>query len=454
MLPEAAGVDRVVGRLHHDRELERLQLGRTVEQRGERALGDGQLLAREEQGAERRAGQQRARSSPPARPSCRDAPRPWTRSASMRAGDVALRRDGVEVTGQQDPRRRSARRAARARSCRRDRDTARPPTLSTAGDVRRQRRFRRATRDGMSISSSSRAARRSPSALSSGSGCIGQQANRTRSPTVAAMRYCGVDISAKPDNQQLVTLHERRDKAGVIELVATFYEPGTVEATSRARSRVSGTARRSSPSTRRRLTGSTCWPRAGPRARCSALPAGRYRAHARLRRDALPARAAAVSGSPRGPGDDGLGEVDLRRLRALRGARRAGPLRPAGPRRHVHGTGRRRTRCSTAACSRPTPTPIFCSLLGHRPAPKRTPWGLQERIDALRSKGIVDADGGLWHRTLDELDACAAAYTAYALAVGLGTWVGDPTEGVIVLPVSELRPRYDRLPPPTRERLA
>ena len=35
-------------------------------------------------------------------------------------------------------------------------------------------------------------------------------------------------------------------------------------------------------------------------------------------------------------------------------------------------------------------------------------------------KGIVDEDGGLWHRTLDELDACAAAYAAYALAAGLG----------------------------------
>ncbi len=36
-------------------------------------------------------------------------------------------------------------------------------------------------------------------------------------------------------------------------------------------------------------------------------------------------------------------------------------------------------------------------------------------------KGIVDDDGGLWHRTLDELDACAAAYAAYALAAGIGT---------------------------------
>ena len=44
---------------------------------------------------------------------------------------------------------------------------------------------------------------------------------------VPALRYCGVDISAKPGNQQLVTLHERRGADGR-ELVATFYEPGTV----------------------------------------------------------------------------------------------------------------------------------------------------------------------------------------------------------------------------------
>ena len=100
------------------------------------------------------------------------------------------------------------------------------------------------------------------------------------------------------------------------------------------------------------------------------------------------------------------------------------------------------------------PDAVFCSLLGHRPSPKRTPWGLQQRIAALRLRGVVDEDGGLWHRTLDELDACAAAYAAYALANGQGSWVGDPREGVIALPVAELLDRYAPLPPPGRERLA
>ena len=38
------------------------------------------------------------------------------------------------------------------------------------------------------------------------------------------MRYCGVDISAKPANQQLVTLHERRAAEGGVELVARTIE--------------------------------------------------------------------------------------------------------------------------------------------------------------------------------------------------------------------------------------
>ncbi len=100
------------------------------------------------------------------------------------------------------------------------------------------------------------------------------------------------------------------------------------------------------------------------------------------------------------------------------------------------------------------PDAVFCSLLGHRPPAKRTPWGLQQRIAALRLRGVADDDGGLWHRTLDELDACAAAYAAYALATGAGCWVGDPREGVVVLPVERLAERYDKLPPPARHTLA
>ena len=46
------------------------------------------------------------------------------------------------------------------------------------------------------------------------------------------MRYCGIDVSAAKDGQQLCTLHERRG-ADAGELVATFYSPGTVEQVAR-----------------------------------------------------------------------------------------------------------------------------------------------------------------------------------------------------------------------------
>ena len=44
------------------------------------------------------------------------------------------------------------------------------------------------------------------------------------------MRYCGIDVSARPTQQQLCTLHPRRAGDGSTELVATFYEPGDVAA--------------------------------------------------------------------------------------------------------------------------------------------------------------------------------------------------------------------------------
>ena len=89
-----------------------------------------------------------------------------------------------------------------------------------------------------------------------------------------------------------------------------------------------------------------------------------------------------------------------------------------------------------------------CSATGRRRSARRGACSSGSRRCGM--KGVHDADGGLWHRTLDELDACAAAYAAYALAAGLGLWVGAPEEGVIVLPVAELLDRYEKLPPPAR----
>jgi len=262
------------------------------------------------------------------------------------------------------------------------------------------------------------------------------------------VRYCGVDISAKPGNQQLVTLHERRAADGGVELVATFYAPGTVEQVTRT---IEGFGRGQAvvavdaPSGPRRellAAGSPLRAELG-------LPDGRYErmrvCDALLFRRGLPLYPVpAVGVAPQG-WEQWIG-VGFELFAALGDLYRPADDATSAP---VGTAALRFGRvCETY------PDAIFCGLLGHRPSPKRTPWGLQQRIAALRMKGVVDADGGLWHRTLDELDACAAAYAAYALAIGLGLWVGAPEEGVIVLPVAELLDRYERLPPPARAPLA
>jgi len=263
------------------------------------------------------------------------------------------------------------------------------------------------------------------------------------------MRYCGIDVSAKPGQQQLCTLHPRRGADGATELVATFYEPGDVTAVVRT---VLGFGREAvvavdAPSGRRLdLLAPGEVLREALR-----LPEGRYErsrvCDALLFRRRLPLYPVPATGQALGAWE-GWMEVGFELFEALEGL---GLYRPdSGGLEESVGAGAMRfgRLCETY------PDAVFCSLLGHRPSPKRTPWGLQQRIAALRMRGVVDDDGGLWHRTLDELDACAAAYAARALAEGGGSWVGDPREGVIVLPVPALADRYDKLPPPARTRLA
>jgi predicted nuclease with RNAse H fold len=266
------------------------------------------------------------------------------------------------------------------------------------------------------------------------------------------VRYCGVDVSAKPANQQLVTLHERRDAEGGVELVATFYSPGTPEAVART---IEGFGRGQSVVAVDAPSG----PRldllapGAPLREALGLPDGRYErmrvCDALLYRRGLPLYPVPPAGqAPRGWEEwIGVGFAVFAELAQL------GLYRPEVADGTVSGAVDAAALRFGRVCET-YPDAVFCALLGHRPSPKRTPWGLQQRIAALRLKGIVDADGGLWHRTLDELDACAAAYAAYALAAGPGLWVGDPREGVIVLPVRALLPRYEKLPQPARLPLA
>ena len=189
------------------------------------------------------------------------------------------------------------------------------------------------------------------------------------------------------------------------ELVATFYEPGDVDAVARTVLGFGGEAvvAIDAPSGRRLdllAPGGRCATQLG-------LPAGRYErsrvCDALLFRRGLPLYPvpAADQALPR------VGALDRRRLRAVRRARRRSGCSARRRGGAVEGPVGRRARCASAGCARPTPTPCSarCSAIARRP--KRTPWGLQQRIAALRLRGVADDDGGLWHRTLDELDACA-----------------------------------------------
>lgn len=264
------------------------------------------------------------------------------------------------------------------------------------------------------------------------------------------MRYCGIDVSARAGNQQLVTLHKRRGADGEQELVATFYEPGPIEAVARTVLGFGGEAvvavdAPSGPRLDLLAAGRSLRAQLG-------LPDGRYERHrvcdAILFRRSLPLYPVPAVGQQLTAWERWI-EVGFELFAALGSLPLYRPAHAADVHMAPVGTGAMRF----GRLVETYPDAVFCALLGHRPSPKRTPWGLQQRIAALKLRGVVDADGGLWHRTLDELDACAAAYAAYTLAGGVGSWVGDPREGVILLPVPMLEEKYLKLPPPGRHAL-
>jgi hypothetical protein len=264
------------------------------------------------------------------------------------------------------------------------------------------------------------------------------------------VRYCGIEVSARPGQQQLVSLHARRT-GGEAELVTTFYAPGDVASVTRT---VLGFGREAvvaigAPAGRRLDLLHAASPlRAG-----LGLARGRYEQHrvcdALLFRRGVPLYSIPSPGSLARRAWEQWIEVGFALHGELDGL---GAFRPTGTATLEGAVGPGALRFGRVAES--YPDAVFCALLGHRAPPKRTPWGLQQRIAALRLRGVVDADGGLWHRTLDELDACAIAYAAFALADGSAWWTGDAREGVVVLPGHGLHDRYEKLPPPTRQPLA
>jgi predicted nuclease with RNAse H fold len=99
---------------------------------------------------------------------------------------------------------------------------------------------------------------------------------------------------------------------------------------------------------------------------------------------------------------------------------------------------------------------VFCALQGRRLPARRHPLGLQLRIEELEGDHVIDEGGDLWHRRVEELDAAACALCAHRYAVGHASWLGDPEEGVVVLPGSSVPQEFSRqgvLPPVERLRL-
>ncbi len=77
---------------------------------------------------------------------------------------------------------------------------------------------------------------------------------------------------------------------------------------------------------------------------------------------------------------------------------------------------------------------VFAALRGHRLPARRHPWGVHLRIAELSEDEIEDSGGELWHRRIEEIDALACALCAHRYAVGHASWIGDPSEGVLVVP--------------------
>ena len=99
------------------------------------------------------------------------------------------------------------------------------------------------------------------------------------------------------------------------------------------------------------------------------------------------------------------------------------------------------------------PEGVFSALENRRLPARRHPLGVQRRIQALLDNQVIDDGGGLWARRIEEIEAAAAAVCAHRFAVGHARWIGDPAEGVVVLPGSGPVRRFTTdgvLPPVTR----
>jgi predicted nuclease with RNAse H fold len=233
------------------------------------------------------------------------------------------------------------------------------------------------------------------------------------------VQYCGIVV--RPDHQHLCVLHEVRAEEPPVRLAASFYEPGTAD---QVVAQVLAL---------RDVVVAVAAPAGAP-------TAGR------------PGRVCDAELARRGvPGQRYLEPGD----RLFAGLSALGVFRPA-PDGSLEGTvpdGAYRT----APVFETNVEAVFAALQGRRVPARRHPLGVRRRVDELVEDHVVDEGGELWSRRIEEIEAAAAALTAHRYAVGHASWVGDPEEGVIVLPGSRLPehfsaegviPRVARLPLP------
>lgn len=100
---------------------------------------------------------------------------------------------------------------------------------------------------------------------------------------------------------------------------------------------------------------------------------------------------------------------------------------------------------------------IFYTLQGRRLPAKRHPFGVWTRIEELVGDHVTDDGGDLWHRRIEEIDAIVCALCAHRYAVGHASWLGDPAEGVVVLPGASIPSEFSRqgvMPPVERLHLS
>lgn len=110
----------------------------------------------------------------------------------------------------------------------------------------------------------------------------------------------------------------------------------------------------------------------------------------------------------------------------------------------------------SAAVFETSPDGLFAALQGRRVPARRHPLGIQRRIEELEQDHVHDPGGDLLHRRIEEIEAAGVALAAHRYAVAHASWLGDPAEGVIVLPGSRIPDRFSAegvLPPVPREPL-